>query len=213
MKNVKNFSLGIAMLLTFLNFIMLSSFNSITNTKVTITGVVSDELGPIAGANIQIQGSKTKTNTDFDGKYKIEAKENEILVFSFTGKKTKKITIKKNLTINVFLEDDILTGRDVEIVGAVGIKKKQEAYTTSTQVVQSKEITQAANPNVVQSLSGKVSGLTINTTNNSVNPTTRIVLRGTSTITEENQTLYVIDGIVYDSSNYDNTNSNAISLL
>jgi Ca-activated chloride channel homolog len=148
MKNVKNFSLGIAMLLTFLNFITLSSFNSITNTKVMITGVVSDELGPIAGANIQIQGSKTKTTTDFDGKYKIEASENDILVFSYIGKKTQKITIKKILIINIFLEDDVLTTREVEVIGAVGIKKKQEAMTSSNQVIRSEEITQAANPNV-----------------------------------------------------------------
>ncbi|MFN7045260.1 MAG: von Willebrand factor type A domain-containing protein [Flavobacterium sp.] len=198
MKNVKNFSLGIAMLLTFLNFITLSSFNSINNTKVTITGVVSDELGPIAGANIQIQGSKTKTSTDFDGNYKIEANENDILVISYTGKKTQKITIKKSLTINVFLEDDVLTGRDVEIVGAVGIKKKQDAITSSNQVIRSEEITQAANPNVVQSLSGKVSGLTVNTTNNSVNPTTRIVLRGNRSVGGNNEALVVIDNVISD---------------
>lgn len=198
MKNVKNFSLGIAMLLTFLNFITLSSFNSITNTKVTITGVVSDELGPIAGANIQIQGSKTKTSTDFDGNYKIEANENDILVFTYTGKKTQKITIKKSLIINVFLEDDVLTGRDVEIVGAVGIKKKQDAITSSNQVIRSEEITQAANPNVVQSLSGKVSGLTVNTTNNGVNSTTRIVLRGNRSVGGNNEALVVIDNVISD---------------
>ncbi|MBE9576308.1 VWA domain-containing protein [Flavobacterium proteolyticum] len=198
MKNVKNFSLGIAMLLTFLNFIALSSFNSITNTKVTITGVVSDELGPIAGVNIHIQGSKTKTSTDFDGRYKIEANENEILVFSYTGKKTQKITIKKNLIVNVLMEDELVNGRDVEIVGAVGIKKKQEVYTSSIQVVNSKEITQAANPNVVQSLSGKVSGLTVNTTNNGVNPTTRIVLRGNRSIAGNNEALIVIDNVIAD---------------
>lgn len=186
------------MLLSFLNFIMLSSFNSITNTKVTITGVVSDELGPIAGANIQIQGSNTKTTTDFDGKYKIEANENNVLVFTYTGKKTQKITIKKILTINVFLEDDVLIGRDVEVIGAVGIKKKQEAMTSSNIVIHSQEITQAANPNVVQSLSGKVSGLTINTTNNGVNASTRIVLRGNRSVSNNNQTLVVIDNVISD---------------
>ena len=198
MKNVKNFSLRIAMLLTFLNFITLSSFNSVTNTKITITGVVSDELGPIAGANIQIQGNTTKTTTDFDGKYKIEANENNILVFSYTGKKPQKITIKKNLIVNVFLEDEVLTSRDVEVVGAVGIKKKQEVYTSSIQIVTSQEITQASNPNVVQSLAGKVSGLTVNTTNNGVNSTTRIVLRGNRSVSNNNEALIVIDNVIAD---------------
>ena len=186
------------MLLTFLNFITLSSFNSVTNTKITITGVVSDELGPIAGANIQIQGNTTKTTTDFDGKYKIEANENNILVFSYTGKKPQKITIKKNLIVNVFLEDEVLTSRDVEVVGAVGIKKKQEVYTSSIQIVTSQEITQASNPNVVQSLAGKVSGLTVNTTNNGVNSTTRIVLRGNRSVSNNNEALIVIDNVIAD---------------
>jgi Ca-activated chloride channel family protein len=201
MKNVKNFSLGIAMLLTSLNFIALSSFNSITNTKVAISGVVSDELGPIAGANIQIKGSKTKTSTDFDGKYKIEANENDVLIFSYIGKKTQKINIKKNVIINVFLEDELVNGRDVEIVGAVGIRKKQDAVTSSNQVIHSEEITQAANPNIVQSLSGKVSGLTVNTTNNGVNPTTRIVLRGNRSVAGNNQALVVIDNVISDARN------------
>lgn len=202
MKNVKNFSLGIAMLLTFLNFIVLSSFNSINNTKVTITGVVSDELGPIAGVNIQIQESKTKTTTDFDGRYKIEANENDILVFSYTGKKTQKITIKKNLIVNVFMEDELLNAREVEVVGAMGIKRKKDAVTSSQKLISSEEITQAANPNAVQSLSGKVSGLQINTVNNGVNPSTRIVLRGNRSVSGNNEALIVVDNVIVDSKTF-----------
>lgn len=187
------------MLLTFLNFIALSSFNSINNTKVTITGVVSDELGPIAGTSIQIQGSTTKTSTDFDGKYKIEANENDILVFSYTGKKTQKITIKKNLIVNVFMEDELLNAREVEVVGAMGIKKKKDAVTSSQKLISSEEITQAANPNAVQSLTGKVSGLQINTVNNGVNPSTRIVLRGNRSVSGNNEALIVVDNVIVDS--------------
>ncbi|WP_264549327.1 YfbK domain-containing protein [Flavobacterium sp. N2820] len=197
MKNVKIFSLGIAMLLTFLSFIVLSSFNSVNNVNIMVTGVVSDQLGPIAGAQVLIQGTKTKTSTDFDGKYKIETKENDVLIFSYFGMKSQKITVKKNPVINVFLESEG-TLHDVEVVGALGIRKKQEEYTTSVQVVNSREITQASNPNVVQSLSGKVSGLTVNTTNNGVTPTTRIVLRGNRSISGNNQALIVIDNVIAD---------------
>ena len=199
MKNVKNFSLGIAMLLTFLNFITLSSFNSINNTKVTITGVVSDELGPIAGATIQIQDSKIKTTTNFDGKYKIEANENDILVFTYTGKKTQKITIKKKWAINIFLEDDILTSKDIEVVAALGIKKEKNAITSSQKIISSDEITQTVNPNTVQSLSGKVSGLEISTVNNGVNPTSRIALRGNRSVNGNNEALIVVDNVIVDS--------------
>ena len=59
----------------------------------TVTGLVSDELGPIAGANVVVEGTTRGTTTDFDGKYTIKAKQGEVLVFSFTGKKTSRVTI------------------------------------------------------------------------------------------------------------------------
>lgn len=164
----------------------------------TVTGVVSDELGPIAGANVVVQGTTRGTTTDFDGNYTIKAKQGEVLVFSYTGKKTSTVTIAAASSYNVTMADDVLTGRDVEVIGAVGIKRKQDAVTSSNQVVNSEELRQAANPNVVQSLAGKVSGLTINTTNNGVNATTRIVLRGTRSISGNNQALVVIDNVISD---------------
>ena len=164
----------------------------------TVTGVVSDELGPIAGANVVVQGTTRGTTTDFDGNYTIKAKQGEVLVFSYTGMKASTVTIGAASNYNVTMAEDVLTGRNVEVIGAVGIKRKQDAITSSNQVVNSEELRQAANPNVVQSLAGKVSGLTINTTNNGVNATTRIVLRGNRSISGDNQALVVIDNVISD---------------
>ncbi|MCW1147390.1 SusC/RagA family TonB-linked outer membrane protein [Flavobacterium lacisediminis] len=164
----------------------------------TVTGVVSDELGPIAGANVVVQGTTRGTTTDFDGNYTIKAKQGEVLVFSYTGMKASTVTIGAANSYNVKLVEDVVVGRNVEVIGAVGIKKKQDAVTSSNQVVNSEELRQAANPNVVQSLAGKVSGLTINTTNNGVNATTRIVLRGNRSISASNQALVVIDNVISD---------------
>ncbi|MDC8105383.1 SusC/RagA family TonB-linked outer membrane protein [Chryseobacterium sp. PTM-20240506] len=86
--------------------------------------------------------------------------------------------------------------REVVVTGALGLKKRQDAITSANQVVNNAEITQANNPNAVQSLTGKVSGLQINTTNNSVNSTTRVVLRGPRSISGNNQALVVIDGVI-----------------
>jgi len=86
--------------------------------------------------------------------------------------------------------------REVVVTGALGIKKRQDAITSSNQVVNAAEITQANNPNAVQALTGKVSGLQINTTNNSVNSTARVVLRGPRSISGNNQALVVIDGVI-----------------
>lgn len=85
---------------------------------------------------------------------------------------------------------------DANVVGAMGIIKKKDAQTYSTHVVKSKELTQSANPNIGQSLIGKVSGLQINTTNNSVNPTSRIIIRGNRSISGNNEALIVIDNVI-----------------
>jgi TonB-linked SusC/RagA family outer membrane protein len=162
----------------------------------TVTGVVSDELGPVPGANVVVKGTKRGTATDFDGNYSISVKQGEVLVVSYAGKKSATITIGAASSYNVTLVADVEELRAVEVVGAVGIKKKQDAITSSNQVVNAKELTQAANPNVVQSLAGKVSGLQINTTNNGVNATTSIVLRGTRSISGSNEALVVIDNVI-----------------
>ncbi len=85
---------------------------------------------------------------------------------------------------------------DANVVGAMGIVKKKDAQTYSTQVVKSKELIQSANPNIAQSLIGKVSGLQINTTDNSVNPTSRIIIRGNRSISGNNEALIVIDNVI-----------------
>lgn len=86
--------------------------------------------------------------------------------------------------------------REVVVTGALGLKKRQDAITSTNQVVNNAEITQANNPNAIQSLAGKVSGLQINTTNNSVNSSTRVLLRGPRSISGSNQALVVIDGVI-----------------
>jgi TonB-linked SusC/RagA family outer membrane protein len=159
----------------------------------TVTGVVSDDLGPVAGANVVVKGTTTGTTTDFDGNYSISAKQGDVLVISYAGS-TQSVTIGAANTYNVTLKAVEIEG--VEVVGALGIKRKVDAVTSTNQVVNAKEITQAANPNIVQSLAGKVSGLQINTTNNGVNATTRIVLRGTRSISGNNQALVIIDNVI-----------------
>ncbi|BCY28520.1 VWA domain-containing protein [Flavobacterium okayamense] len=194
MKNLKIFSLGIAMLFAFLSFKTVNHSFTCKNELKTITGIVSDELGPIAGVSVIIKATKTATTTDFDGKYTIKAKVGDILEFKYAGYRENRKVGKSNV-INV--KFSTLNQEEV-VVTSMGIKRKVNAITSSNQVVKSEDITQAANPNVVQSLSGKVSGLTINTTNNGVNASTRIVLRGNRSISNSNKPLIVIDNVIAD---------------
>jgi len=162
---------------------------------IAVTGVVKDQTGmPVPGANVLVKGTSNGVQTDFDGKFKISAAKGQVLVFSFLGLKTMEMPASANM--NVKMTDDAVQLEGVVVTGALGIKKKKDELTSATQVVNNREITQASNPNVVRSLTGKVSGLQVNNSSNGVNAKTRIVLRGTRSLTGNNEALVVIDNAI-----------------
>jgi Ca-activated chloride channel homolog len=117
MKNVKIISLGIVMLIAFLNL------TQVKFTEQKISGVVSDALGPLPGVSVTIKGTNKKTTTDFDGKYAIIANEKDVLLFSYIGYKTQSITVGKKTTVNITMKEDILTGSEVVVQGYNAVKK------------------------------------------------------------------------------------------
>ena len=158
----------------------------------TVTGVVTDELGPAVGASVVVKGTTNATTTDFDGKYSIKAKSGDVLEITF-------LEAKQLVTVGAASNYDVkLTQvmKEVIINTAMGIKRTKDAVVSSQKQISSAELTQAVNPNAVQSLAGKVSGLQVSTVSNGVSPTTRIVLRGNRTITGDNQALVVIDNAI-----------------
>jgi TonB-linked SusC/RagA family outer membrane protein len=161
----------------------------------TVTGTVTEGGLPLPGVSVVVKGTTRGTQTDMDGNYSIKAKTGEVLVFSFIGMKDSSATVGSSNKINVAMASEAKQLEDV-VVTAVGIKKRQDAITSTNQRVKAQEITQAQNPNIIQSLAGKVSGLQINTTNNGVTASTRIVLRGNRSITGDNQALVVIDNVI-----------------
>ena len=162
----------------------------------TVTGVVSDASGTLPGANVVVQGTTRGVQTDVDGRYSIKASTGEVLVFSFVGMSDYRATVGASNVVNATLSEGGIALTEVIVTGALGIKRTKDAVTSSQQVVQNEELTQAASPNAIQSLAGKVSGLQINTTNSGVNATTRIVLRGNRSFTGNNEALIVIDNAV-----------------
>jgi len=162
----------------------------------TVTGTITDGKLPLPGANVVIKGTKGGVSTDIDGKFSIKAKSGDVLVVSFTSYDTKTITIGAANNYSLSLKENAKLLDEVLISGAVGIMKKKDAVTSTQQTVSNKELSLVSNPNVIQTLAGKVTGLQINTTSNGANPTTSIVLRGNRTITGNNQALVVIDGAI-----------------
>lgn len=116
-------------------------------------------------------------------------------MFTYVGLKTQEIKVGELNTINVTMLEDA-DSLDEVIVTAVGIKRKPDEITTAYENLKSEEIVSANNPDAVQSLAGKVSGLQINTTNTGVNPSTTISLRGTRSLSGSNSALVVIDNVI-----------------
>ncbi|RZJ71290.1 von Willebrand factor type A domain-containing protein [Flavobacterium sp.] len=122
MKNLKILSLGVAMLISFLAFS--EDGNRIFKSeKVTITGKVSDASGPLPGAHVKVKQTKVGVQTDFDGKYSIEAEVGQTLVFSFVGMADKQIEIGRSRTINVKLIEGGIKLGEVVVTSAVGGRK------------------------------------------------------------------------------------------
>lgn len=161
-----------------------------------VTGVVSDNAGmPLPGVSVLVKGTQSGTQTDFDGKFSIKATSSQVLIFSFVGMKTQQVTAS-SAKINVKMQDDSTVLEEVVVSGAVGIKKKKAAVTSSYSALGNEEITAAYNPDVVRSLQGKVSGLTVSATSNGVGGTNSIRIRSMLSFTGNTEALVVIDNVI-----------------
>ena len=159
----------------------------------TVSGIVSDESGmPIPGVNVLVKGSKSGTQSDFDGKFKIAASQGQILVFSFLGMKTQEVTATST-NLKVKLKDDSVQLEGV-VVTAMGVTRDKKSLGYATQKLDASQINSTPTTNFLNNLAGKVAGLeTI--TNANFGGSTNIVLRGTKSLTGNNQALIVVDGV------------------
>ena len=144
------------------------------------------------GASVLEKGTSNGVSTDFDGNYTIPAATGNTLVFSYVGS-TSEVDVTNASNISFAITENQL---EEVVITALGIKRKKDEITSAYQEVKTEELTKANNPDVVNSLSGKVSGLTITQTTNGVNAESRIVLRGNRSISGNNQALIVIDGAI-----------------
>ena len=186
------------------NYIMKTKFNGILTLlfaflvqisfaqEKTISGTVSDETGGLPGVNVLKKGTSSGTETDFNGKYSIKANAGDILVFSFVGMKSTEKTVGESNTINVTMSNDNVL--DEVVVTSMGIKREKKSLGYASQEVGGKEVSTVKLDNVVNSLSGKVSGVQIKA-NNNFGGSANFLIRGVSSFTGNNQPLFVIDGI------------------
>lgn len=161
----------------------------------TITGVVSDDMGPLIGVNVLVKGTSNGCITDLDGNFTLTTTEaNPVLVFSYIGYKSQEISATGSASINVLMQNDTQMIEEV-VVTALGIKRSEKALSYNVQQVNTDAITSNKDANFVNSLSGKVAGVNINASSSGVGGVSKVVMRGTKSIMQSSNALYVIDGV------------------
>lgn len=161
----------------------------------TISGTVTGEDGiPLPGVNVLVKGTAKGVQTDFDGNYAIEATRGDVLVFSFVGLKTAEYGIGDNTVIDVVLTADAAQLDEV-VVTAIGISRDEKELGYNVQTVSSEEIGNKSNADVVNSLAGETSGVEIISSSGTAGAATFITIRGSASITGNNQPLFIINGM------------------
>ena len=173
----------------------------------TVTGTVTSDGANLPGATVSIAGTQQGTQTDENGKFSIKAAQGDVLEISFLGKDTKKVTVGAGNVVNVALATSSNNIEIVQVVGALGVKKSQKSTTTATQTLQGSAMTEARESNLVNALSGKIAGVQVTNSSGAVGASSRIVLRGVSTITGNSQPLFIVDGVPFDNSSAGNSDS------
>ena len=170
-------------------------------TKVTqqktkpVAGTVKDKNGePLIGVSIMEKGTTNGTITDIDGNYKLTTQTTSpVLVFSYVGYQSKDVPVTGNI-VNVTLDDATQELNEV-VVTALGIRKDAIALSYNVQEVSSDEIVGVKDANFVNSLSGKIAGVVINSSSSGIGGGAKVVMRGAKSLSGNNNALYVIDGI------------------
>ncbi|WP_299227360.1 SusC/RagA family TonB-linked outer membrane protein [uncultured Psychroserpens sp.] len=171
----------------------------------TISGNVTDEAGlPLPGVNIIVKGTSNGTQSDFDGNYSIKTNVGEVLVFSFVGLKTQEITVGASNTVNVSMLEDA-ESLDEVIVTAQGIKREKKALGYAVTTLESDAVESRPEADIARVLSGKVAGVNVVGTGGIAGSGTNITIRGNVSITGNNQPLFVVNGVPF------NTSTNAES--
>ncbi|MBQ0068791.1 MAG: SusC/RagA family TonB-linked outer membrane protein [Bacteroidales bacterium] len=164
------------------------------------TGTVVDADGGVIGATVAVKGTQTGTVTDFDGNFSVNAKKGDILVISYVGYATQEVKYE-GTPLSITLKEDNTMLSEV-VVTALGVKRDRKALGYGLAEVKGEDLQKAKETNVINSLAGKVAGLVVSNTAGGASGSTRVLLRGNTEMTGNNQPLYVVDGVPLDNTNF-----------
>jgi len=174
--------------------------SGLTFAQQTISGSVTDESGlPLPGATVAVEGTSTGTTTDFDGNYSIQAADGQTLVISYVGYKSVSIAVGAGADYSASLQPDQLL--EEVVVTALGIERNSKALGYSVTQVGGEEVSEIKSTNAINALQGKIAGVQITGNSTGAKGSTRVIIRGNSSLSGNNMPLYVIDGIPIDNTN------------
>ena len=165
---------------------------------VTVTGKVVDASGmPVIGAAVIVKGTTIGTSTGVDGDFSLQVpppSADAVLEINYLGYEPIAQTVGSRTNITFTLRESAVDV-DAVVVTALGIKRSEKALSYNVQQVNSEDIVANKDVNFINSLSGKVAGVTINSSSGGVGSASRVVMRGQKSISQTSNALYVIDGV------------------
>ncbi len=173
-----------------------TTFSVLFSQNMSVSGTVTDASSiPLPGVNIRVKSTNNGTSTDFDGNYKISAKQGDVLIFSFIGFQTQEMKVI-GTTLDVSLEED--AGKlDEIVITAFGIERKIRELGYSVTEVKTEDLNLSGQTNPIASLQGRVAGLQISQTSGSSGGGFDILIRGVTSMNPDrnNQPLFIVDGL------------------
>lgn len=187
-------------------------FLAVTQAQQQITGVVtsSRDGATLPGVNITIKGTSSGTITDFDGAFTLNAAPTDTLVLSYIGYGTREIVVGNQSSLAIALDEDAETLDEV-VVTALGIRKEAKKLGYATSSVNADELTINRSPNFMNALQGKVAGVNISALGTGPAGTSKVRIRGQSSISGQNNPLIVINGVPIDNTNFGTKPNNQAS--
>lgn len=179
--------------------------------NVSVKGTVTDAGGPVIGATVKVKGTSVGAVTDIDGNYQLSAPKGAVLEFSYVGYVTKSVTVGQNPVINVVLAENTEELSEVVVVGYGQMKRAD--LTGSVSSVGEKAIEKSVVTSVDQVLQGRAAGVQIQANTGTPGGSSTIRIRGTNSLNATSQPIFVIDGVIIDSSSDDEGNSNPLSTI
>lgn len=163
--------------------------------KKRITGTITDDYNdPLIGATVALEGAPDVAITDINGNFNIDVLKGNTLIVSYIGFNSERVTVSDRNHYNISMTPTSLE-LDAVVVTALGIRRSEKALSYNAQEINQDDITRVRDANFINALSGKVAGVTINTSSSGVGGAAKVVMRGVKSIDQSNNAMYVIDGI------------------